>query len=93
MSQQFNSVVMALAGAGRIFALMDEEPETDEGYVILSSTPARKTAYSVKREEHTGLWAWKHPHGDGSVTYTKLTGDVRFFDVDFAYDYFLLGTL
>ena len=85
MSQQFNSVVMALAGAGRIFALMDEEPETDEGYVSLVSA-REENGVLCETEEHTGLWAWKHPHGDGSVTYTKLTGDVRFFDVDFAYE-------
>ncbi|MBS1327350.1 MAG: ABC transporter ATP-binding protein [Oscillospiraceae bacterium] len=85
MSQQFNSVVMALAGAGRIFALMDEEPETDEGYVSLVNA-REENGVLWETEEHTGLWAWKHPHGDGSVTYTKLTGDVRFFDVDFAYE-------
>ena len=85
MSQQFNSVVMALAGAGRIFALMDEEPETDEGYVSLVNAREENGAL-CETEEHTGLWAWKHPHGDGSVTYTKLTGDVRFFNVDFAYE-------
>ena len=85
MSQQFNSVVMALAGAGRIFALMDEEPETDEGYVSLVNA-REENGVLCETEEHTGLWAWKHPHGDGSVTYTKLTGDVRFFDVDFAYE-------
>ena len=85
MSQQFKSVVMALAGAGRIFALMDEEPETDEGYVSLVNA-REENGVLCETEEHTGLWAWKHPHGDGSVTYTKLTGDVRFFDVDFAYE-------
>ena len=85
MSQQFNSVVMALAGAGRIFALMDEEPETDEGYVSLVNA-REENGVLCETEEHTGLWAWKHPHSDGSVTYTKLTGDVRFFDVDFAYE-------
>ena len=85
MSQQFNSVVMALAGAGRIFALMDEEPETDEGYVSLVNA-REENGVLCETEEHTGLWAWKHPHGDGAVTYTKLTGDVRFFDVDFAYE-------
>ena len=85
MSQQFNSVVMALAGAGRIFALMDEEPETDEGYVSLVNA-REENGVLCDTEEHTGLWAWKHPHGDGSVTYTKLTGDVRFFNVDFAYE-------
>ncbi len=85
MSQQFNSVVMALAGAGRIFALMDEKPETDEGYVSLVNA-REENGVLCETEEHTGLWAWKHPHGDGSVTYTKLTGDVRFFNVDFAYE-------
>lgn len=85
MAQQLNLVLMALAGAGRIFKMMDEEPERDEGYVTLVN--AREEDGELKEsEKHTGLWAWKHPHHDGTLTYTKLTGDVRFFDVDFGYD-------
>lgn len=86
LSQQLNSVVMALAGAERIFELMDEESEVDEGYVTLVNA---KIVDGVLTEtpEHTGMWAWKHPHSaDGSVTYTQLKGDVVFDDVDFSYD-------
>ena len=86
VSQQLNSVVMALAGADRIFKLMDETPEVDEGYVTL--VRARKDAGGNIQEckERTGMWAWKHPHqADGTVTYTELTGDVVFDDVDFGY--------
>lgn len=87
ISQQLNSVIMALAGAQRIFDLMDEQPETDEGYVTLVNARIdEKTGELTECVEHTGVWAWKHPHGDGSVTYTRLTGDVRFFDVDFGYE-------
>lgn len=85
LSQQLNSIVMALAGAQRIFQLMDEAPETDEGYVTLVNA-RRQGEKLVESQERTGLWAWKHPHGDGTVTYTPLTGDVRFFDVDFGYE-------
>ena len=86
VAQQFNAIIMALAGAERIFALIDEKPEKDEGYVTLVN--ARKDADGVISEckERTGMWAWKHPHGDGSVTYTELTGDVRFENVTFGYD-------
>ena len=86
VAQQFNAIIMALAGAERIFALIDEKPEKDEGYVTLVN--ARKDAEGVISEckERTGMWAWKHPHGDGSVTYTELTGDVRFENVTFGYD-------
>ena len=87
VAQQFNSIIMALAGAERIFNMMDEEPEVDEGYVTLVN--ARKKADGTIEEckERTGLWAWKHPHqADGSVTYTELKGDVRFFDMSFGYD-------
>lgn len=85
ISQQINSVVMALAGAERIFKLMDKEPESDDGYVTLVNARYEGDALT-ESEEHTGIWAWKHPHQkDGTVTYTKLTGDVRFFDVDFGY--------
>lgn len=85
VSQQFNSIVMALAGAERIFNLMDEKAETDEGYVTLVNAKYEGENL-VETPEHTGIWAWKHPHSDGTITYTKLTGDVRFFDVDFGYN-------
>lgn len=84
VSNQVNSVVMGLAGADRIFTLIDEEPEVDEGYVTLVNARG-EDGEIIECEEHTGLWAWKHPHQDGTVTYTKLTGDVRMFDVDFGY--------
>ena len=87
VSQQLNSVVMALAGAERIFALIDEEPETDEGYVRLVNAKKDENGNIIECEERTGMWAWKHPHSaDGSVTYTELTGDVRFEDVTFGYN-------
>lgn len=85
MSQQLNSIVMAIAGAERIFALLDEDVEEDHGYVTLVN--AKMTQGEVSEtSEYTGMWAWKHPHADGSLTYTKLEGDVRFYDVDFEYD-------
>ncbi len=84
VSQQFNSIIMALAGAQRIFTLMDEESEVDDGYVTLVNAK-REGDEIVECEERTGLWAWKHPHGDGTTTYTELKGDVRLFDVDFGY--------
>ncbi len=84
VSQQINSVVMALAGAERIFELMDEEPEKDEGYVTLVNARYEKDEL-VETPERTGLWAWKHPHSDGTLTLTPVTGDVRFFGVDFEY--------
>ena len=86
MAQQINFIAMAVAGAARIFALMDEEPEADAGYVHLVN--AREVnGELVEAGEHTGLWAWKHPHSaDGSVTYTKLSGDVVMEHVDFAYE-------
>ena len=85
VSNQINSVVMGLAGAQRIIALIDEQPEADEGYVTLVN--AREVNGQLTEcEERTGMWAWKHPHkADGSVTYTKLEGDVRLFNVDFGY--------
>ena len=85
-SNQVNMVVMGLAGAHRIFALLDEEPETDDGYVTLVN--ARENADGTLEEypERTNVWAWKHPHHDGTVTYTRMRGDVRFYDVDFAYE-------
>ena len=85
ISQQINSVVMALAGAERIFELMDEEGEADNGYVTLVNAEI-KDGEIVETQKHTGHWAWKHPHGDGSVTCTALKGDVVFDDVDFSYD-------
>ena len=86
VAQQFNSIVMALAGAERIFALIDEEPEKDEGYVTLVNAKKNADGNITECKERTGMWAWKHPHSaDGSVTYTELTGDVRFEDVTFGY--------
>lgn len=85
ISQQLNSIIMALAGASRVFALMDEQSEQDEGYVTLVNAKYDQNGELVETTERTGIWAWKHPHEDGTLTYTKLTGDVRFFDVDFAY--------
>lgn len=85
MSQQVNIVMLALAGADRIFKLMDEEPEHDEGYVTLVNARRDSEGNITEADMHTGLWAWKHPHGDGTLTYTELKGDVRFFDVDFSY--------
>ncbi|SFR59293.1 ABC transporter ATP-binding protein [Anaeromicropila populeti] len=84
MSQQINAIVMALAGASRIFELIDESPETDEGYVTLVNA-RQEVEELVETAERTGIWAWKHPHEDGTVTYTRLTGKVEFFDVDFGY--------
>ena len=87
VAQQFNSIVMALAGAERIFALIDEEPETDEGYVTLVNAKKDEDGKIIECKERTGIWAWKHPHSaDGSVSYTELTGDVRFEDVTFGYN-------
>ncbi len=84
-SQQLNAVVMAMAGAERIFNLMDEQPETDDGYVTLVNAE-KKDGVLVEADHHTGMWAWKHPHETGEVTYTELKGEVRMFDVDFAYN-------
>lgn len=85
VSQQFNSIIMALAGCDRIFSLLDEAPETDEGYVTLVNAKEENGKLS-ETPEHTGLWAWKHTHqADGSVDYKKLEGDVVFDDVDFGY--------
>lgn len=86
VAQQFNSIVMALAGAERIFALIDEEPEKDEGYVTLVNARKDENGNITECTERTGMWAWKHPHSaDGNVTYTELKGDVRFEDVTFGY--------
>lgn len=85
ISQQINSVVMGLAGASRIFGLLDEEPEFDEGYVTLVNAK-EVNGELVETTERTEMWAWKHPHEDGTVTYTRLEGDVEMHDVDFAYN-------
>ena len=84
VSSQMSSIIMALAGAERIFALMDEPSEKDEGYVTLVNVKNKNGALT-ETAERTGLWAWKHPHGDGTLTYTPLAGDVRLVDVDFGY--------
>ena len=84
LSQQFNSIAMALAGAERIFELMDEQPEFDEGYVTLVNAKY-ENGEITETTERTGVWAWKHPHGDGTTTYKKLEGKVTMDDVDFGY--------
>ena len=87
VSQQINSIVMGMAGAERIFELMDEVAEPDDGYVTLVNTRIDENGNVTETKERTGQWAWKHPHSaDGSVTYTPLCGDVRMFGVDFAYE-------
>ncbi len=87
VAQQFNSIVMALAGAERIFNLIDEKPEDDEGYVTLVNAKKDANGNITECKERTGMWAWKHPHSaDGSVSYTELKGDVRFEDVTFGYN-------
>ena len=86
ISQQLNSVVMALAGAGRIFALMDEESERDEGTVTLVNAAYDQAGELGESGQRTNLWAWKVPQKEGGFAYTRLTGDVRFFDVDFEYE-------
>ena len=86
ISQQLNSVVMALAGAQRIFDLMDEPSEEDHGTVTLVNVSYNKDGALQETSERTNLWAWKVPQEDGSFAYTKLAGDVRFDDVDFAYE-------
>ncbi len=85
LSQQINSIVMAMAGAERIFALMDEEPETDDGYVTLVNCKIDENGNIEETNERTGHWAWKHPHSDGTLTYTELKGDVLMDSVDFGY--------
>jgi ATP-binding cassette subfamily B protein len=86
MSQQFNFVIMALAGAERIFKLLDEKKEMDEGYVTLVNAKENEKGEIIESEKRTGAWAWKHPHEDGTLTYTKLLGEVVFDDVDFGYN-------
>ena len=85
ISPQINSIVLGLAGAERVFELMDEESDTDEGYVELVNAK-KVNGEIVECKEKTNMWAWKHPHHDGTLTYTELKGDVRFYDVDFAYN-------
>ena len=85
VSNQVNMVIMGSAGAHRIFALLDEEPETDDGYVTLVNAKENADGTLTECEERTNVWAWKHPHHDGTLTYTKLQGDVRFYDVNFGY--------
>ena len=85
MSQQINTIAMAMAGAGRIFSLIDEEPEADNGYVTLVNAKRDENGNIVETDEHTGMWAWRHPHEDGSITYAELKGEVRMYDVDFGY--------
>ena len=85
LSQQINSIVMASAGANRIFSLVDEKPEEDNGYVTLVNCDITPDGTVNETDRRTGHWAWKHPHGDGTLTYTELRGDVRMTDVDFSY--------
>jgi len=86
VTQQLNAIIMAMAGAKRIFELLDEEPEADDGYVTLVNAKYDDNGNITESSERTGIWAWKHPHGDGSLTYTELKGDVRMVEVDFGYD-------
>ena len=96
IAQQFNSIIMALAGAERNFNMMDEEPEVDNGYVTLVNAKKDADGNITECSERTGLWAWKHPHqADGTVTYQELKGDVRFYDMTFGYtpDHMVLHNL
>lgn len=86
ITQQFNNALMALAGAERIFEIIDRKPEIDEGYVVLVNAKLNDKGEIEETEKHTGIWAWKHTHGDGSVTYTRLAGDIVFENVTFSYD-------
>lgn len=85
VSQQMNVILMGLAGAERIFDVLDQTPETDEGYVTLVNAEIDENGNITESEKRTGKWAWKHPHHDGTLTYTELKGDVRFVDVNFGY--------
>ncbi len=85
VSNQVNMVIMGLAGAHRIFALLDEQPETDEGYVTLVNARENADGSLSECAERTNVWAWKHQHHDGTITYARLQGDVRFYDVNFGY--------
>lgn len=86
VSQQINAIVMGMAGAERILSLMDEEAETDNGYVTLVNAEISSDGVISETDKHTGIWAWKHPHSDGTLTYTRLNGDVRMYNVDFEYE-------
>ena len=86
MSQQFNAVIMALAGAERIFEMLDQKQEVDDGYVTLVNAKIDSEGNIEEVNERTGLWAWKHPHSDGTITYTRMNGDMVFDDVDFGYN-------
>ncbi len=86
VTQQINTVVMALAGAERVFNLIDQKPEIDDGYVTLVNCEIDKSGNIVETDKRTGKWAWKHPHHDGTITYTQLKGDVRMVNVDFGYE-------
>ena len=85
LSQQFNAIVMAGAGAARVFALIDEKPEADDGYVTLVNVKENEAGELVETTERTGRWGWRHPHTDGTLTIAPLRGDVRMVNVDFAY--------
>ena len=84
VSQQFNAIIMVMAGAERIFDLLDQEPEADNGYVTLVNAEISEDGTITETDKHTGHWAWKHPHGDGTLTYTGLKGDIVMDMVDFA---------
>jgi len=86
ISQQFNAILAALAGAERIFEIIDEKPEQDDGYVVLANMAKNRDGKLDEKESRTGLWAWKCPQADGTVSYTKVTGDVRFIGVNFGYE-------
>ena len=86
ITQQFNNALMALAGAERIFEIIDQKPEIDEGYVVLVNAKLNDKGEIEETDKHTGIWAWKHTHGDGTVTYTRLAGDIVFENVTFSYD-------
>lgn len=85
LSQQANAIIMGLAGADRVFELLDEKSEVDDGYVTLVNAKYDESGNIIESNKRTGMWAWKHPHGDGTVTYTELKGDVRLNEVDFGY--------
>ena len=86
VSNQINAIVMALAGAERVFEMMDEEPEVDDGYVTLVNARIDENGNITECAERTGQWAWKHPHqAEGTVTYTQLKGDITMYNVDFGY--------
>ena len=85
ISMQLNAIIMALAGAERVFDLMDQEPEVDDGYVTLVNAQIDEDGNITECSQRTGHWAWKHPHGDGTLTYTELKGDITMYNVDFGY--------